>query len=190
MTNYLLLLVILLAAFLVLWYENWKPNLVGLGIIFAAVAVHLFLGGMIFGAVTILFTAFLSLSLIGFIAEKAGTYTDSDFVTNGKKFQLIFAFIVLGFDYVLAISLSEILGLDPVVLLAGLALMSNGILEFSMSNRSTTIIIGLFMMLGGFYLIYLNINFSLLVAALMGAILLGLGGVGAYWASQNRGDVI
>lgn len=184
--DYALLLILMLTSFFVIWYNNWKRDLVGLAIISVIVSGNLLLINQAIGAAVILAGSLLGIALMYWIASRVNTPIGTDYDSFGMKFQLLIGFAFVGLDYALAIGLAKSLNADVPFILSALVLMSNGILEFAMSNRSATIIIGLFMLLAGFSMLYLTLNFSLMVSALLAALLFGLGAIGAYWFSQNR----
>jgi hypothetical protein len=100
---------------------------------------------------------------------------------QGRLFRLFTAGIILAATFVLSLRASNWLGLSLPVAWGSLLLIGMGLLQLGISLQPFRVTIGLLTLLSGFEIHYAGVESSTMVAALLSAVNLGLGLVGAYF---------
>jgi len=106
--------------------------------------------------------------------------------TQGRTFRLF----MIGMAALLALAAASIIesilpGIGIPVVIGGVLLTSMGLLQLGMTTQILRVILGLLTTLSGFEILYAAMEGSVLVAALLVVINLGLGLVGAYWLTAS-----
>ena len=106
--------------------------------------------------------------------------------TQGRPFRLF----MIGMAALLALAAASIIesilpGIGIPVVIGGVLLTSMGLLQLGMTTQILRVILGLLTTLSGFEILYAAMEGSVLVAALLVVINLGLGLVGAYWLTAS-----
>jgi hypothetical protein len=101
-----------------------------------------------------------------------------------SKWSLVFKGLVFVFIWLVVFAtgaiLSKITSIPQPFILMGMILLWGGLIQLGMSRDPMRIIIGLLTVLSGFEIIYSYVEPSLLVAALLAAVTLGLAFIGSY----------
>ncbi len=105
---------------------------------------------------------------------------------QGRLFRIFTGGIIVAATFALSLSASTWLGLDLPLAWAGLLLISMGLLQLGITSQSLRVIMGLLTTLAGFEIIYAAVESSILVAALLSVINLGLALTGAYFLTQTE----
>jgi hypothetical protein len=115
-------------------------------------------------------------------AEKAG-----DFLPQGRFFRLTAAAIVGLISFTAAPQVDALMGDAGAALAAGsLLLVGMGLLHLGMTDQPMRVTAGLMTVLAGFEVLYAAVENSVLVAALLAVITLGLALTGAYLMTAAR----
>lgn len=104
---------------------------------------------------------------------------------QGRLFRLFSAGLVLVVTFALANSVSAWLGLSLPVAWSGLILIGMGLIHLGVTAQPFRVILGLLTVLSGFEILYAAVEGSVLVAALLTVVNLGLALVGAYFLYAN-----
>ena len=100
---------------------------------------------------------------------------------QGRVFRLFVAGMMLVLTIAVTPRLQNILGGVGAPVIAGTVLLTGiGLLQLAMSSQIARVIFGLLTVLAGFEVLYAAVEGSILVAALLAGVTLGLGLVGAY----------
>jgi hypothetical protein len=107
---------------------------------------------------------------------------------QGRLFRLFSAGLVLVVTFALGSRTASWLGLNVPVAWAGLILIGMGLLHLGITAQPFRVILGLLTLLSGFEILYAAVEASILVAALLAVVNLGLALVAAYflYASQLK----
>jgi hypothetical protein len=185
--NVIALLLVILTTTGLLLYRDWRYCLGFLAAQYLAVfwlcqvrlpismaAAKLVTGWMVCAALGI---TLLSISVPGETEETSWP--------QGRLFRLFSATLVLVVTFALAGSASTWLGFGLPVGWAGLILIGMGLLHLGITAQPFRVILGLLTVLSGFEILYAAVEGSVLVAALLAAVNLGLALVGAYFLYAN-----
>jgi hypothetical protein len=108
---------------------------------------------------------------------------------QGRLFRFLAAGMVLAVSYALSLKIVPWLNLDLVVAWGGLALIGLGLLHLGISSEAFRVILALLTVMAGFEVLYASVESSILVAALLVIVNLGLAMAGAYFLVEARSEV-
>lgn len=160
--------------------SNRKPLIfMGLG----SIAMSEFIIDIQFGSLPSGFArlvASLSAFLAIFLSMKESNLNFLPITSNMAVFRIISYVLVASLSILTGIRISSFLQIPLEITLSGLLTVFCGLLILGISTSSSKVILGLIILFGGFAGVYGIIEISLLVNGLISAVLLLLGGLGAY----------
>jgi hypothetical protein len=107
---------------------------------------------------------------------------------QGWPFRLLTAGIIMAATFTLSLRTSVWLGLSLPIACGSLLLIGLGLLQLGLSGQPFRVILGLLTIMAGFEIIYAAVESSVLVAALLSAVNLGLSLTGAYILTMSSMD--
>lgn len=160
--------------------QNWRWSIIALAVQYIGVFWLVMLSWPVGLSVVKLVTGWMAGALIG-SSQPAEELKDATFSNiQGTVFRLGVSLVGLILVFTSAPKLADwIPGAQP-VLLGGLVLIVNGLLQLGMTTRPLRVILGLLTVLSGFEILYAVVEKSVLVAGLSSIITLGLALLGAY----------
>jgi hypothetical protein len=105
---------------------------------------------------------------------------------QGRLFRLFTAGIILATIFALSLPASDWLGLSPPIAWGSLLLIGMGLLQLGISAQPFKVILGLLTVQAGFEVLYATVESSILVAALLSVVNLGLALTGAYFLNMPQ----
>jgi len=105
---------------------------------------------------------------------------------QGRLFRLFTAGIILATMFALSLRTSDWLGLSLPIAWGSLLLIGMGLLQLGISVQPFRVILGLLTVQAGFEVLYATVESSILVAALLSIVNLGLALTGAYFLNMSR----
>ena len=173
--------VLLLGTSLVLLLsQNWRWSIIALALQFLGVFGLVLLSWPVGLAVVKLVTGWMAGALIG-ASQPAEELEDATFRNiQGTVFRLAVSLVGLILVIAAAQGLAGWIPAGRPILLGGLVLIINGLLQLGMTTRPLRVILGLFTVLSGFEILYAVVEQSVLVAGLLSVITLGLAILCAY----------
>ncbi len=103
------------------------------------------------------------------------------YLTQGRTFRLFMVAMAVLLSVGVALRIESALpGIGMPIVVGGMLLVAMGLLQLGMTTQILRVILGLLTTLSGFEIIYAALENSVLVAALLVAVNLGLGLLGAY----------
>ena len=105
---------------------------------------------------------------------------------QGRLFHLFTAGIILATIFALSLPASEWLGLSLPIAWGSLLLIGMGLLQLGISAQPFRVILGLLTVQAGFEVLYATVESSILVAALLSVVNLGLALTGAYFLNMPQ----
>jgi hypothetical protein len=133
-----------------------------------------------------LITGWMAIAILGITRLGASQSEDllEGFWSQGRLFRLIAASFIIIIDIAVAPRVDEIIpGIGLEVISGSILLISMGLLQLGISSQPVRVILGLLTVISGFEIIYAALESSLLVAALLSVVSLGLALAGAYLLS-------
>ncbi len=104
---------------------------------------------------------------------------------QGRLFRFFAAALALTISFALAIPAAAWLGLDLPVAWGGLVLIGMGLLHLGITDQPFRVILGLLTLMAGFEVLYAAVEGSILVAALLVVVNLGLALAGSYFLTAG-----
>jgi len=105
---------------------------------------------------------------------------------QGRLFRLFTSGIILAATFALSLRASVWLGLSLPIAWSSLLLIGMGLLQLGISAQPFRVILGLLTILAGFESLYAAVESSILVAALLSSVNLGLALTGAYFLNMRQ----
>jgi len=105
---------------------------------------------------------------------------------QGRLFRIFTAGIILTTTFALSLRASDWLGLSLPIAWGSLLLVGMGLLQLGISIQPFRVILGLLTVLAGFEILYAAVESSILVAALLSAVNLGVALSGAYFLNMDQ----
>lgn len=139
-----------------------------------------------------LVTGWMAIAILGITQLGLGQaeFMLEGFWSQGRLFRLIASAMVILLVFALAPGLESIVpGIRQPVIVGSLVLMGMGLLHLGISAQPLRIILGLLTALSGFEILYASLESSLLVAALLAVVNLGLALTGAYLLDSFESEV-
>lgn len=185
--NVLTLLLVILTATGLLLYRDWRYGLGFLAAQYLAVFWLCQARWPISMAAVKLVTGWMVCAALGITQLSISLPREADETSwpQGRLFRLFTAGLVLVVTYALANSTSTWLSLSLPAAWAGLFLIGMGLLHLGITVQPFRVILGLLTIMSGFEILYAAVEGSVLVAALLAAVNLGLALVGAYFLYAN-----
>jgi hypothetical protein len=169
--------------------RDWRMGLGFLGLQYLGVFWLTSLHWPISMAAIKLVTGWMAITILGITRlniKEAGEETKQPW-PHGRLFRLFTAGIVTLLVFTAAPSVEETIpGIGMPVISGSLILMGLGMLHLGMTIRPFRVILGLLTVLSGFEALYAALESSVLVAAMLSTVNLGLALVGAYLLSARR----
>jgi hypothetical protein len=125
----------------------------------------------------------MAIAILGItqLGSGRGDYLFEQFWSQGQLFRIIASGLVLMIVVAITPQVEEIVpGIGLAVIAGSMVLIGMGLLHLGISAQPFRIILGLLTVLSGFEIIYAALESSLLVAALLAVVDLGLALTGAY----------
>jgi hypothetical protein len=166
--------------------KDWRISLGSLGIQYIGVLWLVAQHWPVSMASIKLITGWMAIAILG-ITRLGSTQSEDlleEFWSQGRLFRLIAA----GFMFVIVVAVTpridEIVpGIGLEVISGSLLLIGMGLLQLGISSQPMRVILGLLTVISGFEILYAALESSLLVAALLSVVSLGLALAGAYLLS-------
>jgi hypothetical protein len=105
---------------------------------------------------------------------------------QGRLFRLFAAGIVMATTFTLSMRASIWLGLDLPITWSSLLLIGMGLIQLGISAQPFRVVLGLLTALAGFEILYAAVESSIMVAALLSTVNLGLALTGAYFLNKSQ----
>ncbi len=181
--SWLAVLIVTVTAAGLLLYRDWRWDLglltaqyVGIAIL---VAQHWPLGM----AAAKLVTGWMTTAALGITLTSLQSYSEptEGFWPQGRAFRIFLVGMVVVLAAAITPRLQEVLaGIGAPVVAGAIILAGLGLLQLGTSSQTFRVVLALLTVLGGFEILYAALEGSVLVAALLAVVNLGLGLVGAY----------
>lgn len=160
--------------------QNWRWSIIALGLQYLGVFWLVSQSWPLGLAVVKLVTGWMASALLA-ASQPASELVDENFRgRSGLIFRLLVALMVFGLVFSAGSALEQWIPASVPVLLGGIVLAGQGLLQLGMSNRPLRVILGLLTVLSGFEVLYAVVEQSVMVAGLISIITLGLAMIGAY----------
>ena len=186
--SYAAFAVLLASSLALLLSQNWRWSIIALAVQYLAVFWLVLLSWPTGLAVVKLVTGWMAGALIG-ASQPAEELQDTTFNNlQGTIFRLAASLIGLILVFAAAPLIVDWIPAVQPILLGGLVLVANGLLQLGMTTRPLRVILGLLTILSGFEILYAAVEQSVLVAGLSSVITLGLALVGAYLMAAPEMD--
>ena len=186
--SYAAFVVLLASSLALLLSQNWRWSIIALAVQYLAVFWLVLLSWPTGLAVVKLVTGWMAGALIG-ASQPAEELQDTTFNNlQGTIFRLAASLIGLILVFAAAPLIVDWIPAVQPILLGGLVLVANGLLQLGMTTRPLRVILGLLTILSGFEILYAAVEQSVLVAGLSSVITLGLALVGAYLMAAPEMD--
>lgn len=163
--------------------RDWRISLGLLGLQYVGVLWLVALYWPVSMAAIKLVTGWMVIATLGItqLGSRRGAPLAEEFWSQGQLFRMIASGLILMIVVALTPRAVEIIpGIRLEVISGGLVLIGMGLLHLGISAQPLRIILGLLTVLSGFEIIYAALESSLLVAALLAVVELGLSLTGAY----------
>jgi hypothetical protein len=175
--------IVAVTATAILLSRDWRWNLGFMAAQYLGAAILASAHWPVGMASALMVTGWMSLATLGMTLTALPPHPDPTEASwpQGRLFRLFMTGIV----FVLAVGLTPrienfMAGIEAPVLAGSILLAGTGCLQLGTSSRIERIILGLLTFLTGFEVFYAAIEGSILVAAMLSVVLLGLGLIGAY----------
>jgi hypothetical protein len=109
---------------------------------------------------------------------------------QGRLFQIFTAGMVVAVTYALSLRVVTWLGLSLPIAWGGILLIGLGLLQLGITAESFQVVLGLLTVMAGFEILYAAVESSILVAALLVIVNLGLAMAGAYFLNISQPEEI
>jgi hypothetical protein len=134
-----------------------------------------------------LVTGWMACAILGVAKLTADSAHETEaFWPHSRLFRLFIAGIVISSTFPLSLRASSWLGLNLPVTWGSLLICGMGLLQLGISTQPLRVILGLLTVISGFEILYAVVESSILVAALLSVINLGLALSGAYFLYRNE----
>lgn len=166
-----------------LLYRDWRWELGLLAAQYVGVAILVSQHWPIGMAAAKLVTGWMTTAALGITLTSLQSYSEpvEGFWPQGRTFRIFLLGMVVVLAAAVTPRLQEVLvGIGAPVVAGAIILAGVGLLQLGMSSQTLRVIVALLTVLGGFEILYAALEGSILVAALMAVVNLGLGLVGAY----------
>jgi hypothetical protein len=180
--NWTMLLLVIITATGLLFSRDWRWSLGLLALQYVSVFWMVQAHWTVSLAATKLVTGWMACAVLGIaqLNRQRGAETESTWL-NGRLFQSFAAGMVLVATFATSTSMAAWLGLSTPLALGGLLLIGMGLLHLGITTDAFQVILGLLTVLGGFEVLYSAVESSVLVAAMLVVVNLGLAMAGAYF---------
>ncbi len=172
--------------------QDWRISLSLLGVQYIGVLGLVALHWPLSMAAIKLITGWMAIAILGITRLGFTRSKDlfEEFWSQGRLFRLIAASFIVVIVIAVAPKVEAIVpGLGLAVISGSMVLMGIGLLQLGISFQPMRIILGLLTVLSGFEIVYAALESSLLVAALLSVVNLGLALTGAYLLSLIKPEV-
>ncbi len=185
--------ILLLTAMGLLLVRDWRISLGILGVQYIGVFWLSSLHWPLSMAAVKLVSGWMCVVILGMtsLGLKGGMLSADEFWTQGRLFRVFAASVVVLIVLVSAPRLENIIpGMGLPVVYGGLLLTGLGILHLGIVSQPLRVVLGLLTVLAGFEIMYAALESSILVAAMLSVVDLGLALVGAYLMMASRRESI
>jgi hypothetical protein len=171
-------ILILVTTVVLLLSRDWRLSLAVLAVQYLAIFVLFLAHWPLTMAAAKLITGWMAAAILGITLSNRADFLP---VQTSRLFKLFLALVVVGAAIQAVSAVSEWLPLVGLPLaLAGLLLITQGILQLGMTADPFRVTLGLLTTLSGFELLSAPLDNSVLVAALLAAVTLGIALIGSY----------
>jgi len=187
--NWIALLAAMVTSIGLLLHQNWRWGVGLLAVqylsIFWLVQTH----WPVSMAAAKLVTGWMACVILGMANMNAETSGDTEASwPQGRLFRIFTAGIIVAATFALSLRASNWLGLGMPLTWTSLLLIGMGLLQLGITSRSFRVILGLLTILAGFEILYAAVESSVLVAALLSIVNLGLALTGAYFMNVTQDE--
>ncbi len=138
-----------------------------------------------------LVTGWMACAVLGIAQLNSNRKGENEFVhTRGRLFQLFTTFIILVVTFAVSLNLTTWLGLTLPIAWCSLLLIGLGLLQLGITSDPFRVVIGLLSTFSGFEILYATVETSILVAALLAMVNLGLALAGAFFLITTEREEI
>ncbi|HTX90386.1 MAG TPA: hypothetical protein VMC09_04135 [Anaerolineales bacterium] len=185
--NWIVLLLVMVTATGLLLSRDWRWSLGLLAVQYIGIFWMIQTRWPASMAATKLVCGWMACAILG-IAQLNTIRTESseDSWLQGRLFQVFAAGMVLAVTFALSLRLDTWLGMSLPVAWGSLLVIGLGLLHLGITAEPFQVILGLLTVMAGFEVIYAAVESSILVAALLVAVNLGLAMAGAYFLTNTR----
>ncbi len=166
-----------------LLFRDWRWELGLLAAQYVGVAILVAQHWPIGMAAAKLVTGWMTTAALGITLTSLSSFSEpaEGFWPQGRAFRVFLVGMVVVLATAATPRLQEVLsGIGGPVVAGAIILTGTGLLQLGTSSQTLRVILGLLTVLGGFEILYAALEGSILVAALLAVVNLGLGLVGAY----------
>ncbi len=166
-----------------LLFRDWRWALGLLAAQYVGIAILVAQHWPIGMAAAKLVTGWMTTAALGITLTSLPSYSEpiERFWPQGRAFRIFLVGMVIVLAAAASPRLQEVLsGIGGPVVAGAIILTGIGLLQLGTSSQTMRVILGLLTVLGGFEILYAALEGSILVAALLAVVNLGLGLVGAY----------
>jgi hypothetical protein len=185
--NWVAFAIVLITTASILLHQNWRWGLGFLALQYVGVFLLVQTHWTISMAAAKLITGWMACVILAMGRMNASVKENLESSwPQGRLFRIFTGGIIVAVTFVLSLSTSTWLGLDLPIAWAALLLISMGLLQLGITDKYLWVIAGLLTTLAGFEVIYASVESSILVAALLAVVNLGLALTGAYLLTQSE----
>jgi len=185
--NWIAILAALATSLGLLLHQNWRWGLGLLAIQYVSVFWLTQTHWPVSMAATKLVTGWMACVILGMAwmnTEESGRSEVS--WLQGRLFRIFSSGIIVAATFALSLRASSSLGLGLPITWGSLLLIGMGLLQLGINDQPFRVILGLLTILAGFEILYAAVESSVLVAALLSVVNLGLALSGAYFINSMR----
>ncbi|HEY5159270.1 MAG TPA: hypothetical protein VII93_15010 [Anaerolineales bacterium] len=185
--NWIALLVALATSIGLLLHQNWRWGVGLLAVQYISVFWLVQTHWPVSMAAAKLVTGWMACVILGTasINAKTGGEIEASW-PQGRLFRIFTSGIIVAASFALSLRTSSWLGLGLPLSWASLLLIGMGLLQLGITARPIRVIFGLLTALAGFEILYAAVESSVLVAALLSVVNLGLALTGAYFMNLTQ----
>jgi len=185
--NWIAILAALVTSVGLLLHQNWRWGLGLLAIQYVSVFWLTQTHWPVSMAATKLVTGWMACVILGmaWMNTAEGGRTEASW-PQGRLFRIFSSGIIVAATFALSLRVSSSLGLGLPITWGSLLLIGMGLLQLGINDQPFRVILGLLTTLAGFEILYAAVESSVLVAALLSVVNLGLALTGAYFITSMR----
>jgi len=187
--NWVTLLLLLVTTVGLLLHQDWRWGVGFLAVQYIGVFWLVQTHWPITMAAVKLVTGWMVCVILGMGTLRAGLSSELEpSRPQGRLFRIFTSGIIIAATFAISLRASAWLGLSLQLSWGSLLLMGMGLLQLGISAQPFRVILGLVTILGGFEIIYASVESSVLVAALLSVVNLGLALSGSYFMSMSEDE--
>jgi hypothetical protein len=188
-SNWIILLLLLVTTVGLLLHQDWRWGVGFLAVQYIGVFWLVQTHWPVSMASVKLVTGWMVCVILGMGTLRAGLTSELEpSRPQGRLFRIFTAGIIIAATFAISLRASTWLGLSLQLSWGSLLLMGMGLLQLGSSVQPFRVILGLVTILAGFEIIYAAVEGSILVAALLSVVNLGLALSGGYFMSMSEDE--